>query len=216
MVLQTTGAISILDIMNEFGLSGTKSLGDLYGITAGVNSIGSIDLNTFYSKRNFNITSTTLANDLGAYNMGPWNGSHADTAARFIWNTAGAASSANGDYILFQITYNNTSGANKSATFYALADNWMRAYLNKSLILNDFAPSSWSGVCTVSCTLLQGKNLLEIVAWNSGSANPAGLIFYVSSGGSYIMRSDNASATPLTNSSKTYVAQYGAANITVS
>lgn len=216
MVLQSSGAISFLDIMNEFGLSGAKSMNDLYGLSAGVNVSGSIDFNTFYSKRNINITSSTLANDLGAYNMGPWSGSHADTAARFIWNTAGAQSSANGDYILFQITYNNTSGANKSATFYALADNWMRAYLNKSLILNDYQPPSWSGVCTVSCTLLQGKNLLEIVAWNSGSANPAGLIFYVSSGGVYIMRSDNASTTPLTNSSKTYVAQFGSANITVS
>lgn len=216
MVLQSSGAISFLDIMNEFGLTGTKSMNDLYGISAGVKTSGSIDLNTFYSKRNFNITSSTLANDLGAYNMAPWNGSHADVAARFIWNTAGAASSANADYVLFQITYNNTSGTNKSATFYALADNWMRAYLNKSLILNNFAPSSWSGVCAINCTLLQGKNLLEIVAWNSGSANPAGLIFYVSSDGVYIMRSDNASTTPLTNSSKTYVAQFGSADITVS
>lgn len=216
MVLQTTGAISILDIMNEFGLSGTQSLGNLYGITAGVSSIGSIDLNTFYSKRNFNITSSTLANDLGAYNMAPWRGTHADTSARFMWNTAGAAGSANADYVLYQITYNNTSGANMSATFYALADNVMRAYLNKSLILNDFSPQTWSSVCTVNCTLLQGKNLFEIVAWNTGSANPAGLIFYVSSGGTYIMRSDNFSATPLANSSKTYVAQFGSANITVS
>jgi hypothetical protein len=48
MALQTSGAISLLDIAGEFGGSAPHSLSEYYGVATGVPSSGAIDLSDFY------------------------------------------------------------------------------------------------------------------------------------------------------------------------
>jgi len=48
MTLQSSGAISLLDVQNEFGGSNPIGINEYYGVDAGVPSSGTISLNNFY------------------------------------------------------------------------------------------------------------------------------------------------------------------------
>ena len=48
MTLQSSGAISLADIADEFGGSAPHSLSEYYGVAAGVPSSGTIDFADFY------------------------------------------------------------------------------------------------------------------------------------------------------------------------
>lgn len=50
MALQSSGAISLLDIANEFGGSTPHSINEYYGAAAGIPSSGTIDFADFYGK----------------------------------------------------------------------------------------------------------------------------------------------------------------------
>lgn len=52
MPLQTSGAISLLDIANEFGGSTPHSINEYYGVASGVPSSGAIDFADFYGTSN--------------------------------------------------------------------------------------------------------------------------------------------------------------------
>jgi len=50
MALQTSGAISLLNIANEFGGSAPHSLSEYYGAASGIPSSGAISISQFYGK----------------------------------------------------------------------------------------------------------------------------------------------------------------------
>jgi len=50
MALQSSGAISLLDVQNEFGGSNPIGINEYYGVAAGVPSSGTISLYDFYGK----------------------------------------------------------------------------------------------------------------------------------------------------------------------
>lgn len=52
MTLQTSGAISLLDIANEFGGSTPHAINEYYGAASGIPSSGTISFNQFYGKSN--------------------------------------------------------------------------------------------------------------------------------------------------------------------
>lgn len=52
MTLQTSGAISLLDIANEFGGSTPHAINEYYGAAAGIPSSGTISFDQFYGKSN--------------------------------------------------------------------------------------------------------------------------------------------------------------------
>mgnify|MGYP001338658804 CR=1 FL=1 len=52
MTLQTSGAISLLDIANEFGGSTPHAISEYYGAASGIPSSGTISFSQFYGKSN--------------------------------------------------------------------------------------------------------------------------------------------------------------------
>ncbi|NBX72086.1 hypothetical protein EBQ91_04145 [bacterium] len=52
MALQSSGAISLLNVQNEFGGSNPIGINEYYGVAAGVPSSGTISLSDFYGKSN--------------------------------------------------------------------------------------------------------------------------------------------------------------------
>ena len=192
--------------VNQVNLTYTPqsiSMSDLQNIAAEIGN-GSMSLSNLYKTKNTNLSIyNTLAIDQGAYNMSPWNNStFPDTSARWLWNTASASSSAPGGVaIVFQIAYTNTS-SNVSATLYFGVDNCGYIYQNKILIGQY---TGFSTALSIQVIIYPGKNLFEFVCWNQG-AGPAAMIFTCINGSSTVLfRSDNASATSLTNSTKTTV-----------
>ncbi|WIA10844.1 hypothetical protein OEZ85_011010 [Tetradesmus obliquus] len=173
---------------------------------------------SMYGKKSAALLSSTLAVDLGPSGMSPWGGSFADASARWLWSTAGAASNAGaGQYVRFQVTYRNTSGAAQTGSFNLCVDNRGWAFLNKTQIMDNFAGGSLAGgfsapgIATVSLDV--GTNIFDIIAynWPQANANPAGLAFWMTVEGAIVLRSDNNTATPLANTSKTFVASSTAA-----
>ena len=66
MALQSSGPISLLDIQNELGGSGSISLSEYYGSATGVPASGTLSLSTFYGKIkpvNFNVTIVQCMDD---------------------------------------------------------------------------------------------------------------------------------------------------------
>ena len=66
MPLQSSGPISLLDIQNELGGSGSISLSEYYGSATGVPASGTLSLSTFYGKIkpvNFNVTIVQCMDD---------------------------------------------------------------------------------------------------------------------------------------------------------
>jgi len=68
MALQTSGAISLLNIANEFGGSAPHSLSEYYGAASGIPSSGTISFSQFYGTSN--IVTHTLTNSGGLYFQG--------------------------------------------------------------------------------------------------------------------------------------------------
>ena len=63
MALQTSGAISLLDIQNEFGGSNPISLSEYYGAASGIPASGAISIGNFYGASAFNPLSWTKSNE---------------------------------------------------------------------------------------------------------------------------------------------------------
>lgn len=129
-------------------------------------------------------------------------GTYSDLGARFLWNSASAASSTPPGWVLFQsIYYNNTS---IDGTIDLAADNLGRIYVNKTIVNSGYGQWATSSRC--NCSLPSGSNLIEIACQNAGTGNnPAMVCYFIKdSGSNVIMRSDNVTATPLTNTTKTW------------
>ena len=150
---------------------------------------------------------TCLATDLGPYGMGPWVGgwigTMTDGSARWLWS-AGYGQGTTPNNMSFQITYNNTTTANISAKLMFSIDNNGQIFQNKTKIYT----GGYSDL--VQVVIPPGINLFEFICWNAVGDNggAAGLIFSCTNntGGAVLFRSDNSSATALTNSSKTVIA----------
>ena len=120
--------------------------------------------------------------DVGPYNAG-WSVTSAlfpDTAARVIWNAAGAIASAAPNPtnpIVFTKAWNNTTGAPISAKMYALVDDVADITLNGAMM------ASITNCCVVKnfpLTLAPGMNLLSFSARNMGTTpTPAGILVTV-------------------------------------
>lgn len=187
-------------------------ISQLYGVTSGPPSVtsGSLSLSQFYRTENTNISNTTtIALDLGAYNMSPWNFTTSnipDTGARWLWSVATAQTTPNS--INFSITYTNTTNTAIDANLLYTCDNYVYVFHNKVCI--GWLHDDWTNVRTVRVSLQPGKNLFEFIANNFESGGFAGLIFSCRSldGNTVYFRSDNSSPTanPLTNSTKTFYA----------
>lgn len=67
MALQTSGAISLLDIQNEFGGSNPISLSEYYGAADGIPASGTISISQFYGKSAFSPISWAV-NDSNYFN----------------------------------------------------------------------------------------------------------------------------------------------------
>jgi hypothetical protein len=204
MTITTTGPVDFYAIGQEFGLNSAISLSDLYGKANNVPVSGAITLSNFYGKRNVTPTLTTLANDLGGSGMGPWGGVYSDTSARFIWNSAGAASSAPPGWVSFQATYYNNTNTAINGTIDLACDNLGKIYINKSIV--NVGYGGWGATSKCNCTLPSGSNIIDITCQNAGSSgNPAMVCYFIQdSGNNVIMRSDNVSVVPLTNTTKTF------------
>lgn len=208
MALQSSGQISLSNIASQFNISTGSpiSYNSLYGKTAGVPLSGQISLSNFYAKRNFAITLTTQASDLGVTGMSPWfNASPIDPSMRLVWNTSGAAASAPFGWVQFQFTYFNSNSSAISATQYVAADNIAKSYVNKQFIRSN---TTWvNPIGSSNITLQPGSNLLEWTVCNAGSTNnPAMLGFCATNniGGAIILRSDNFSSSNLTGNSRVF------------
>jgi len=205
-----------------FGTSGPISFSQLQGITAGISTSGPIGFNAFYGKRNLNITSSTLAANLGTVGMSPWGGTWTDPSAQWLWRPGANYMLEDSTRVLFQINYTNTTNANMSGTIYYTADNFVYASHNKVAINGGavFTGASiggvWSNLQTATVTLLPGKNLFEFVGYNDATngANPAGMVFFLIVNSTVVMRSDNVN-TLLANSSRTYIGGTSTGAITI-
>ena len=113
MALQSSGAISLLDIAGEFGGGQPHSISEYYGAASGVPSSGAIDFADFYGK------SAAAANIQGVY-----AGSVADThtSVGIFWTfrnklTGTSTAPSRGGYVTltgtgtFPAVYAGTSGA---------------------------------------------------------------------------------------------------------
>lgn len=67
MALQTSGAISLLDVQGEFGGSNPIGINEYYGVDTGVPTSGTISLNNFYGKTAFQPEVYTFSK--GAYTV---------------------------------------------------------------------------------------------------------------------------------------------------
>lgn len=85
MALQTSGAISLLDIQNEFGGSNPISMSEYYGAASGIPASGAISVSQFYGKSsslaNF---STTTASDLTTTISGKYNFTYVAHSNRYL------------------------------------------------------------------------------------------------------------------------------------
>ena len=65
MPLQTSGAISLLDVQNEFGGSNPISISEYYGAASGVPTSGAISLSNFYGKSAYTPMSLSYTGGVG-------------------------------------------------------------------------------------------------------------------------------------------------------
>lgn len=209
VAFKSNGVISMGELRDYFSLgTGVISASNLRGITSGIAFTGQLGLGSFYGKRNLNITSTTMAFNIGTAGIAPWNGSFADPAAQWLWvDSNWGQKNTNVNYNLFQINYTNATDSNITGTLYYNGDNLTYASHNK-LALNGGAiytggSPNWSTMTSSAVTILPGKNLFEFVVRNL-TVGYAGLIFFLNANGSNILRSDNVNAL-LSNCSRTYV-----------
>lgn len=94
MALQTSGAISLYNIANEFGGFFPHSLSEYYGVASGVPSSGAIDFADFYGKSGASITYTgfiesykAAGSNNGTYTAAmPSTGSSATRILAAVWH----------------------------------------------------------------------------------------------------------------------------------
>lgn len=146
-----------------------------------------------------------LAVDIGPYNVfwgiqGPMVPN-----ARWLWSVAGSTSgNGTGIYIDFRITYVNTASYNVGATLYVAVDDLAYVYQNNVKVTAFVGTYNVAG--SVALTLVPGANVFDLIAING--AGPGGLLFFMlNPAGAVIMCSDNYSASPLPNTTKTTVVQ---------
>jgi hypothetical protein len=163
---------------------------------------------------NLAISSAYAPYDQGAYNIAPWSSGFPDTTARWLWNTAGAASSAVGFvYIRFQVTYNNP-GSSFLGTLYHVCDNRVRVYQNNVEIYALAGPPNWNGA-NVGVTVATGVNRFDFIAYND-AAGPAGLMYSLkNSGGTVVMHSEAWTVSPFSNCTNTLVVATSGSLITL-
>lgn len=85
MALQTSGAISLLDIQNEFGGSNPIGINEYYGAAGGIPASGTISFNQFYGKSNILANfSTTTASDLTTSTVGKGTATYVAHSNRYL------------------------------------------------------------------------------------------------------------------------------------
>lgn len=146
-----------------------------------------------------------LATDQGAYNSNTTYVSSftTDTSARMIQiygQAVGIGNQANTRHLLQQ-TYTNTVNSTIFATMTMSCQDFCKVYQNKVLIYPDFQVDANN--FTFQVILDIGVNLFEFVCFKNDNGL-GGFIYTLinNSGGAVLMRSDNNSATALTNTSK--------------
>ena len=209
MSLPSSGIIKMSDMNTLFGApngtfmssylnkgSGYSAYYDPSNITIPVT--GPITFSSMYGARyNYCFKNSTAVVVLGAYNIATWASPTpgGDTTGSWIWNTAGAATSASaGPWIHFFKSF--TASSTFTATFYVTCDNQCLVLLNGKPVST--APivggiPTWGTVSSVSFTVQAGLNLLDIYSDNAGnSPNPAGLIGALYNGGTLVFNTNSS------------------------
>lgn len=201
--LQTSGAIKMSEMNALFGApNGTPMSSYLYRggnysayydpSNVLIPASGPISFSSMYgARKSYFYQNSTAVNVLGGYNMAPWGYSPpgGDTAAQWIWNSAGAASSTPiGPWIHFYKLFTATSTF--TATLYVSDDNAGYVFLNGKLMSTADFGGGWGGTGS-SCTFTvnQGTNLLDIYSYNLGG--PGGVIAAMYNGSSLVLHTDS-------------------------
>ncbi|GAX84521.1 hypothetical protein CEUSTIGMA_g11942.t1 [Chlamydomonas eustigma] len=134
---------------------------------------------------------------LGPWNMGPWNNTgFPDTQAKWIWNDGNAASNA---AVNVQINFNRvvslpgtSSDPPVNVTANICTDDYSALRVNGKLIGDSNGGWGGSRPNTLSVVLLPGKNVIQLIARNTGG--PAGILasFIGVSDGTVYARTDDA------------------------
>ena len=149
--------------------------------------------------------SSGCVTDLGAYNMAPWsNQNFPDTGARWVWNLAGAASSAptSPDFSLSKRVFVSPchpclASGSVQVRFNVMADNYFWLYVNDVLVLS-ITSGIWTGQGSQFTTpLVAGFNTVRFVARNAGG--PAGIAFAL-----YCTRQDTSNTILIGRSDNTW------------
>ena len=168
----------------------------VYGTRKACNYLsGTTDIGTYYQ-----YDSTKASDDLGAYNIAPWNVTTSQTSnARWIWNNANAASSATAYiYIWFYFTFHYSGSAN-TGTLYAACDNHSTFYLNGGTGIT--IDGGWPTTRQISISIVNGLNYIRVCAYNSGG--PAGLLIAINdSKGTNIVNTSSAWVNSISNNGK--------------
>jgi len=136
-------------------------------------------------------SSRNAVNDLGPYNMGPWNAwNFQDPSAHWIWSERGAAgNAATGWCVAFQKVFN--SPWNTGATVHVICDDSAVVYLNGDYVGR--GDGGWGGgnYNRLPVTLYADNNVLHIEGVNGGG--PAGLLASViADNGTVLARTDSS------------------------
>jgi len=133
-------------------------------------------------------SSRNAVNDLGPYNMGPWNAwNFQDQSARWIWNEQGAAGdAATGVCISFQKVF--SSPWTVTGTVHIICDNLATVYFNGEYVGR--GDGGWGGgnYSKLQVHIESGANVLRVEARNQGG--PASLLASVIANGSVLARTE--------------------------
>ena len=128
------------------------------------------DLGFFFQKDSF-----SPVQQLGLYNMSPWNITTGATGMNsntyWIWPTSNAnlnaPGSSDGYYYWFYYTF-YYNGSQNSGKIYSCCDNYSKIYFNNVFIANNNGGYGGSVVNTNNVTINPGLNYLRISAYNAG------------------------------------------------
>ncbi len=207
MVLQSSGAISMSSIRNEFGGPSTVSaislsqykVGGAYGgtVAANPNNIPStnseIKASKFYSAAKYAYPATKYACSVVTDSMGSWGMSTTLTNnSSPVWTFSRAGIAYVNPIPNYKVTfykiYQNATGADYSGTIYSFQDNTSVLYLNNTNVAN----YSWTnGTNTLACTNKVGQNIIKCEVNDEGG----GAIFrlaLLNSGSTKIIGTDSS------------------------
>jgi hypothetical protein len=145
------------------------------------------------------VPSYTAMVEMGAYNLGPWNITSGDPAAKQIWVTATGyqdyPASSTPQFYTQKVFYSATA---YSGTLYVMIDNYGYVYFNGTNVagVNTSTGGGWPGQVQFTVSVVVGYNCIAIAAWNAGG--PAGLCVSLSNSGAWV-------AGASTNSSWVYI-----------